>query len=96
MNIKYLREYRHKNLIVLFKIYKFKNVLFTVMKYIIVTLTQIIIISFKFAENYIFCVYSQINMLYIFIILRSLISTDASRNEISIRVYYCTYQSQLL
>lgn len=93
MNIKHLRECRYKNFVVLFEIYKFENVLFTVIKYIVVTLTQIIVILFKFTENHVFCVCNQTSILHTFITLHSLTSTDTSRNEISIIVCYCAHQS---
>ena len=86
MNIKHLREHRHKNLIALLKIYKFENMLFAVMKYTVVILAQIIVISLKLLENHVFCVCSQISVSHIFINLHSLTSTGASENEISIEI----------
>jgi len=90
MNIKYLRKYKHKNLIALLKIYKFENLLFAVIKYTVMFLTQIIIISLKLKKNHIFYVYNQISLLSTF--TKYLLTfTDASRNKISIRVYNDAY-----
>lgn len=96
MNIKHLGERRHDNLVALLEVYKFENMLLAVMEYTVVTLAQVIAIPLKLLENHVSCVCSQVSVSHTSTNLHPLTSTGASRNEISIRIWYGVDQPQLL